>query len=402
MDMGRSQKIAIDLARGFVPLPLIILLVGVRSFGQVIPLKLVITAEQQVINSPFPALVTLHLHNSGNTTLWLYSRASPQPIAGQAATDASQAASANPAHPQEGSTLSIQLEPADNRVASPGAGELLDNAGLPHPRLIRLAQGEDYEEKSVIRVAPALAESNGEKRPIWGRYKFAVTYEAKFSNTEELVRNVGVTIWQGAVQSNSLEIELQPPAPSARGSITGTVTGSENVPRSDVLISLSDHEERLLSQARTDFDGKFSFTHLPLGLYWITVRRTDFTEDTIVFRHLVLSSAEPAGTMDFLLTPPETYLPKQMLHKPMLFRVTDGAGAPLGNVSLESTWSSGTVLDSVKGRTSDDGTAALELIPGRNYVTLKRKGCPNDEERIDVASGPGIDGARIVLECSKK
>jgi hypothetical protein len=121
-----------------------------------------------------------------------------------------------------------------------------------------------------------------------------------------------------------------------------------------------------------------------------------------VFRHLVLSSAEPTGTIDFLLSTPETYLPKQMLHKPVLFRVTDGSGAPLGNVSLEITWSSGTVLDSVKGRTSDDGTAAQELIPGRNYVTLKRSGCPKDEERMDVAPGPGIDGSKIVLECSKK
>lgn len=366
-------------------------------------MKLVITIEQPAITAPFPARVTLHLHNSGNTTLWLYRPASPQkPIAGQTAVDASQTALATSSHPVEGSTLSIQLKPTDNRVTSPGNGEVLDNVGLPHPKMIRLAAGDDYEEKSVIHLAPALAESNGEKQPIWGRYKFAVTYAAKYSNGEELERILGVTLWQGAVQSNSLEIELLPPSAAAQGSITGTDTGSDNGPRSDVLVSLSDQEERLVEQTTTDFDGKYSFTHLPPGLYWATVRRRDFTEDTIVFRHVVLSSAEPAGTIDFLLTPPETYLPRQMLHKPVLFRVTDGAGAPLGNVSLEITWSSGTVLDNVKGRTSDDGTAALELIPGRNYVTLKRGGCPEDEERMDVAPGPGIDGSKIVLECSKK
>jgi hypothetical protein len=376
---------------------------GAKAFPEANGLKLVITVEQPAITAPFPTRVTLHLHNSGNTTVWLYRQASPQkPIAGQAASDASQSALPKSSHPVEGSTLSIQLEPADNRVTFPGNGEVLDSVGLPHPRMIRVAAGDDYEEKSVIRLAPALAESNGEKQPIWGRYKFAVTYAAKYSNGEELERILGVTLWQGAVQSNSLEIELLPPAPSAQGSIAGAVTGSENVPRSDVLVSLSDQEERLLDQTTTDFDGTFSFTHLPLGLYWATVRRKDFTEDTIVFRHLVLSSAEPTGTIDFLLSTPETYLPKQMLHKPVLFRVTDGSGAPLGNVSLEITWSSGTVLDSVKGRTSDDGTAAQELIPGRNYVTLKRSGCPKNEERMDVAPGPGIDGSKIVLECSKK
>ena len=103
-----------------------------------------------------------------------------------------------------------------------------------------------------------------------------------------------------------------------------------------------------------------------------------------------------------MLAPPETYLPRQMLHKPVLFRVTGSAGAGLGNVSLEITWSSGTVTDSVKGRTSDDGTAAVELIPGRNYVTLKRSGCPKDDERMDVAPGPGIDGFRVVYDCTKK
>lgn len=374
-----------------------------KAFPDARDLKLVITIEQPAITAPFPARVTLHLHNSGSTTLWLYRPASPQKlIAAQNASDESQTALATSTHPVEGSTLSLQLNPEDSIVTTPGNSEVLKSAGLPRPKLIRLDAGDDFEEKSVIHLAPAWAESNGEKKPIWGRYKFSVTYAAKYSNGDELDRILGVTFWQGAVQSNSLEIELLPPSAAARGSVAGTITGSENVPQSDVLVSLSDQEERLVEQTTTDFDGKFSFTHLPPGLYWATVRRTDFKVDTIVFRHVVLSSAEPAGTIDFLLAPPETYLPGQMLHKPVLFRVTDGAGAGLGNVSLDITWSSGTVLDSVKSRTSDDGTAAVELIPGRNYVTLKRAGCPKDDERMDVAPGPGIDGFKVVFDCTKK
>ena len=352
-------------------------------------LRLVITVDQQTINAPRPARVTLHLHNSGKVPLWLYRRALPS-------------TSSAPGHSSEGPTLAIRIASADNSATSPGTGEVLDSVGLPHPKLIRLTAEDDYEEKTVIRWSPGIVEKNGEKRQVWGRYKFAVTYATKYSNAEELERILGVALWHGEVESNAVEIDLQPAPAANQGSIAGTVTGSEKVPRSGVLVSLSDQEERLLNQAATDFDGKFSFTHLPVSLYWVTVRRRDFTENTTVFRHLALTPSEPAGTIDFLLTPPETYEPKQMLHKPVLLRVTDGGGAPLGNVSLEITWSSGTVLDSVKGRTSDDGTAAVELIPGHNYVTLKRKGCPKDDERLDVSEGAGIDGFKLVSDCLKK
>jgi len=141
--------------------------------------------------------------------------------------------------------------------------------------------------------------------------------------------------------------------------------------------------------------------HLPLGLYWLTARRKDFDEDTAVIRHVELTADEPTGSVNFLIAPPETYFPKQMVHKPVLFRIVNGRGEPLGKASLEATWSSGTVLDSVKGVTSPDGLAALELIPGRQYVTLKHKGCPNDDERVDVATGPGIDGSKLVMECKR-
>ena len=91
--------------------------------------------------------------------------------------------------------------------------------------------------------------------------------------------------------------------------------------------------------------------------------------------------------------------PKQVLHKPVLLRVVNAAGLPRGGVTLESTWSSGTVLDNVKGETSVDGTVTLNLIPGRNYLTLRQRGCPKQEQRLDVRPGSGIDDFRLTLEC---
>jgi hypothetical protein len=86
----------------------------------------------------------------------------------------------------------------------------------------------------------------------------------------------------------------------------------------------------------------------------------------------------------------------------VLFRVTDSAGQPLDKVLLEVIWSSGTVLDRVKGNTLEDGTVALELIPGRNFATLRRRGCPKEDQRVDVASGGGIDAFKLVFACAKR
>jgi hypothetical protein len=149
----------------------------------------------------------------------------------------------------------------------------------------------------------------------------------------------------------------------------------------------------------TDPQGRFAFARLPLGIYWTTARRESSPVDTAVFQHVELTAAEPAASVQLVLLPPEIYEPKQMLHKPVLFRITDSAGAPSSGTALEVTWSSGTVLDNVKGETSGDGTVILDLIPGRNFVTLKRRGCKKEEQRADVAGGEGIDGFKFALEC---
>jgi hypothetical protein len=60
------------------------------------------------------------------------------------------------------------------------------------------------------------------------------------------------------------------------------------------------------------------------------------------------------------------------------------------------------VFDDVKAATGEDGMAVMELIPGRNFVTLKRRGCRDQQERADVAPGKGVDGFKLEFECEKK
>ena len=361
-------------------------------------LKLLISVEQQNIAAPFPARVTLHLHNAGNETVWLYRHArgklptprrlleedtGPQPTTG-------------------GSMLTVKLEPVSAgqaAISNPAQGTVFESVGFPKPKLVRLAPGEDYEERATIRLTPALSEV---QKPIWGTYRLSITYKAQYSNAEEIQRNLKVTVWQGEVSSNAIEVQLQPPSPESRGQVSGTVDTPDSVPIRDAIVSLTDQAERLVDQTTSDPEGRYSFSNLPPGLYWVTARRDGATEDTAVFRHVQLTPSEPSATQELVMVPQEIYEPKKMLHKPVLFRVTDSAGRPLDRVGLEVTWSNGPVVDNVKGETGSDGAVALELIPGRNFVTLKRHGCPKQEERADVAAGEGIDGFEFTLECAKK
>lgn len=384
--------------RWFAFLLLPLLAVRNASVAPTYEVKFLVTVEQTRITAPFPARVSLHLHNGGQEAMWLYRRAANRAGAGQAAGAQSSGALIVPVRPQEGAMLAVRLEPADSKGAAPIAGEVFESVGFPRPKLVRLGPGEDYEEKAVIGLVPA-GEASGQQR-IAGRYRLSATYAAWYSNAEEVERITGVALWQGEVKSNPVEIELLPPEGTA--TVAGAVVGAESRPMGNVLVSLSDQEEKLAIQAVTDSEGRFSFTHLPFGLYWVTVRRRNSTEETTLFRHVMLTAAAPAGTLEFALQPPEVHEPKQLLHKPVLLRVTDAAGRPMGKVNLEITWSSGTVLDSVKGQTPDDGTLAMELIPGRNFVTLKRKGCGEAEQRLEVAEGAGIDGFKLAYDCARK
>jgi len=365
-------------------------------------LKLLISVETQTITAPFPARVTLHLHNAGRQPLWLYRKAR-DPVAIQ--REARHVALDSDEHPSAyaagGSTATVRLEPADSRnVRTPAEGTVLESVGMPHPKLVRPAPGDDYDEKAVIRLVPAMAGTEASAKPVWGRYRLSVVYRAQFLNAEEIERNLGLVVWQGEVSSNTLDLDLRPP--TGQGSVAGPALGADSRPIPGILVSLSDEQERLIGQTLTDTQGRFFFSQLPFGLYWVTARRVNSPTDTMVFRHVELTSSEPAGALDLPLLPAEVYEPKQMVHKPVLFRVVDSSGHPADAVGLEITWSSGTVLDNVKVRTTEDGTAVADLIPGRNYVTLRRHGCPKEEQWVEVAAGGGIDDAKLTLECARK
>jgi hypothetical protein len=157
-----------------------------------------------------------------------------------------------------------------------------------------------------------------------------------------------------------------------------------------------------MDQALTNTEGRFSFTGLPWGLYWVTARRENALEDTAVFRHAEISPAQPAATLELVMLSSEVLEPEKVLHKPVLFRIVDNLGRPRDKVGLEIIWSNGPLLDNVKGETGRDGTLAVELLPGRNFVTLRHKGCPKQDYRADVAPGDGIDGFKLVFECAKQ
>jgi len=356
-----------------------------------------VSIEQQSITAPFPARLTLHLHNAGSETLWLYQHARaklPPPMRLLEEDTGPQSTG--------GSILSARLEPVNAgqvTISNPAQTEVFQSVGLPKPALVRLAPGEDYEEKASIRLTPALSEV---QKPIWGAYRLTLTYKAEYSNAEEIQRDLKANVWQGEVSSNTIEVQLQPPTPDSRCQVSGNVNTPDSVPIRDAIVSLNDKAEHLVDQTTSDADGGYSFSHLPPGLYWVTARRHGATQDTVVFRHVELTPSEPSATQDLVIIPEEIYEPRKMLHKPVLFRVTDNAGGPLDRVGIELTFSNGELVENAKGETGTDGTVALALIPGRNFVTLKRHGCPKQDERADVAPGGGIGAFQFTFDCAKK
>jgi len=178
-------------------------------------LKLLISVEQPVLAESYPARITLHLHNASEHTLWLYrrARAKEQPV--ERVYDEKRSAETS-----GGSTLEVKLQPVDARAAptaiSPAEGVALEYVGLPKPKLVKLAAGDDYDEKATLQLRPARAEG---QKAVWGAYALAVIYGASFSNAAEFQRNLGARLWQGEVTSNVLAIELRPAAADAAGTV---------------------------------------------------------------------------------------------------------------------------------------------------------------------------------------
>lgn len=375
-----------------------------RAADSAEPLKVLISIEQPTVTEPLAARVSLHLHNAGATPLWLYRHVQDPLVLRQARLNEAESSAEPGEHTSGGSSLVVHLDPETSgaTVSEAARGAVLESVGLPRPKLVELAPDGDYEEGCVIRLHPAVVDSNGQEQPLWGRYRLSVTYQADYSNADAIARDVGVTVWHSQAASNTIAIDLEPPPATSTTSVSGMIGNQDKQPLAGALVSLSDRQEHVVDQMTTDGSGRFSFEHLPFGLYWVTARRLAATVTTAMFEHVELSAANPAGHIDLLLLPPETYEPKQVLHKPVLFRVTDPSGQPAGSVTLQIVWSSGTVLETVKGTTSGDGTVALDLIPGRNYVTLKRRGCADQDQRVDVAAGGGIDGAGLAFDCGRK
>jgi hypothetical protein len=364
-------------------------------------LKLLISIDRTTITAPLGAQLVLHLHNSGKQTLLLYGPVRDATIV-SGAINPFLTEEPGPGSTSGGSALHIHLVPLRGGAqASSGEGRVLEVAGFPHPKLVALGPGDDCEENTVVRLSPA---SSGADKPVplWGNYRLSVTYSASYSNGDNLNRILDTDVWQGRTESNSIEVNLQPPAANAQGSISGSVLGSDMQPTFGTIVTLSNQQEQVVAQISPDENGKFSFVHLPFGFYWVSARRRSATQDASVFRHVELSPGDPVGTVQLVILRPEINHARQLLHKPVVIRVFDSNDQPVGDVSLDSTWSSGTVLDNVKGRTADDGIALFELLPGRNYLSLRRKGCPKHDERIDVAPGGGIDGFNLVLTCAKR
>lgn len=354
-------------------------------------LSVTISTSQAVVSEPLPLRLTLRFHNPGPHTLWLYRPAGP---AGEGGGSSG------------GSTLSIHLDPvspgpigAAGAVSVPAVGAAFRVPGFPHPQLMPLAPGADAEENAVIRIAPA--KIGRTDAPLWGKYQLILAYGAHYPNGDELRQSVGVDIWSGSTSTNALTFTLQPANPSNAGMISGNVINRKGLTLEGILVSLTDDNQRLDMQSVTGPDGGFRFEHLPYGRYWVTVRDLEADEDTSFFEHADVSSAAPDAGMKLMMLNQQVYEAKRLLHKPVLFRVENGAGSPQAGAQLKILWSNGPMIENLKSETNENGVAVVNLLPGSNYITITRRHCPKVDQVANIAAGEGIDGASITFNCER-
>jgi hypothetical protein len=357
-----------------------------------------ISLSRPFVVPPEAARILLHIHNPTQQTLWLYRRAR-----GKRPPEERIQEENRPVETTGGSTVEVRIEPADAKAAqagvSPAQATVLEYVQMPKPRLVKVPAGGDYEEVSIVELQPALADG---QKSIWGAYRLSVTYGASYSNGEQFPRILGADLWQGEVSSNTITTELRQPLPDSVGVVNGSAVGQDLQPRAGMRVSLSDEQGQLVDQQVTGGDGKFSFERLPLALYWVIGRREDSAEDTMIYRHVELTGAAPTVNTQLVFYPQEIYEAKKLVHKPALLRVFDPAGNPEGGIALDATYSNGDVLDDVKATSDDDGTAVMELLPGRSSLALVRHGCAQQVDRLDVSPGVGVEDFKFVFTCAKK
>ncbi len=379
---------------------LLLLLLAVPGHGQATSsdLKLLISLQKPFEAEPEAARIYLQIHNSSLQPIWLYRRARGPHPAEKIVSEENQ-----PTETTGGSTVQVHLRLADARVVSsivsPAEGKVLEYVLMPKPRLVKVEPGSDYKETSIVRLQPAQADGD---KPIWGIYQLTVDYSAAYSNADDFERTLGVNLWEGKLTSNTIPVDLRPPLPDSTGVLTGTALNKDLQPRAGMRVSLQDEQGLLIDQVTTGGDGKFSFPHLPPALYWVTGRQEGATEDTVTYRHQNLTRDAPSGDVQLVFYPEEITDAKKLVHKPVLFRVFDPQGKPQGGIELDATFSNGDVVDDVKAASDPDGTAMMELLPGRIAVSLKKHGCAEQVERADVDPGGGTDGFKFVYECAKK
>ncbi len=359
------------------------------------PLTVSLAVEQPTIAQPFPARVVLRFHNTGSRPLWLY-RHVRDPV------DRARTAEGNqntPGATNGGSRLVVHLERAQApEWTERPHGTVMASVDMPHPHLVAVAPGADGTEGAVIALEPGYVAGGGNKQPVWGKYELSVSYQASYSNGDALSHDLGIDIWQGEALTNTVEVDLEPAPPSASGTVAGRVTNANGHPLVEILVSLSDHESHVLSQIVTDLDGAFSFPHLPTGTYWVTARRAAATYETAAFEHVDVGTGATAN-VHLVVLDPELYQAKQLWHKPVLLRVTNNAGDPVEGAAIEALNTNGQIAETVKGETDATGTAALEVLPGSNYVTLKHRKCPSADSRVEISEGDGIDGQILQMDC---
>lgn len=368
--------------------------------GRAEDLKLLISVEQQSSVAPQPVRATLHFHNSGRQTLWLYRPVTSEMPGDRLGLLAPVPSGARPGEAYGGSQLEVRLAPqsAAGAKEAAGSGFAMAPDAFPYPRLVRLAPGEDYQEKVSIHVEPAQAKAGAGDQPAWGPYRSSVIYSAGYSNAEAMARDINAHLWHGQATSNTVILELRPPP--GQGSIAGTALDSIGRPYGQALVTLEDENENPLDQLLTDDDGRFAFAHLPMGRYWLAVRQPGADHDTSVFRHVDVTEAGTPATADIMLVPVEINKPERLLHKPVLFHIVDSKGLPLAEAGISILYSAETVVENRKAQTGRDGFAAVGLIPGSIYVTLQTRGCKKEDRQADVAPGPGVDGFKFTYDCA--
>lgn len=381
--------------------------------AQAATLGVTLTLEHNTIAQPFPARVTLHFHNAGPNALWLYRHVrDPEDLARAqrrvAQINAAGGSSSTGSATAGGSSLVVHLDPAASTAPAaqswtePPHGKVMASIAMPHPRLVKLPPGGDDTEGAVVALNPAVVSRGSSDVALWGHYRFSVTYKTAYWNGDALSRDLGVDIWQGEISSSAVDVDLEPAPAFASGSISGRVLNANGQLLPGMQVSLSDGQSHVIGQIITGADGDYTFDHLPWGTYWATARPLDPTVETAAYDHVELSGGASKATLNLVPLETEAYEPKQLWHKPVLIRVTGTGGASLGDVAVEALYTSGTVAENVKGETDSDGTVALDLIPGHNYVTLKHHKCANQDVRVDVAEGDGIDGSILQYDCAER